>query len=56
MKKIIFSFLKILPKCVKIAYLKNTINDVENRLAYAKHSVSYYECRLEELKQNLEKL
>ena len=50
------SLFKILPKSLKRKYLQNSIQDVEDRLSYAKQSAIYYEKRLEDLKWDLERL
>ena len=47
---------KILPKSLKRKYLQNSIQDVEDRLSYARQSAIYYEKRLEDLKWDLERL
>ena len=50
------SLFKILPKSLKRKYLQNSIQDVEDRLSYAKQSAIYFEKRLEDLKWDLERL
>ena len=47
---------KLLPKSLKRKYLKNSIQDVEDRLSYARKSAIYFEDRLERLKWDLERL
>ena len=49
-------FFRLLPKPMKKKYLENSIQDVEDRLSYAKKSAIYFEKRLEQLKWDLERL
>lgn len=50
------SLFKLLPKSLKRKYLKNSIQDVEDRLEYARQSAVHFEKRLQDLKYDLERL
>ena len=56
MSEIKSTIMKFLPKSLKQKYLENSIQDVKNRLDFAKKSAIHYEKRLEELKYDLERL
>ena len=56
MSEIKSTIMRFLPKSLKRKYLENSIQDVENRIEFAKKSVIYYGKRLEELKYDLERL
>jgi len=47
---------KLLPTFLKRKYLKNSIQDVEDRLEYARQSAVHFEKRLQDLKYDLERL
>ena len=53
LKNIFDGFFAILPKRFRLVYLKNSINDVQDRLDHARNSVQYYEQRLLKLKAKL---
>ena len=46
-------FFAILPKRIRATYLRNSINDVQDRLDHARNSAQYYEKRLLKLKAKL---
>ena len=53
LKNIFDRFFAILPKRIRATYLRNSINDVQDRLDHARNSVQYYEKRLLKLKAKL---
>ena len=53
LKNIFDGFFAILPKRIRVAYVRNSINDVQDRLDHARNSAQYYEQRLLKLKAKL---